>query len=378
MRDPSKFTDKQKDFHHRNKRRTNIGRCIICGSETTWNEDKGKYERLCSDKCKAEFSKVTKARIKDIYGTDNLAADPNFQRDKLLSGRSIAREYQFKDGGDPKIVLSSVEVAILDALEKLGFKSCDVDAPSKIVINYEFDGKKLNHIPDVFVPDLNLIISAKDSLASPNRHPNFIKDRAKNLAIYNHIVSNTKYNYAQIEGTQEAKATKMIIDACKYQIGSKGRFILPPRIDFVIYNESTVLPYAEDGNFELLIISYDDNGKFSGSGLIKDIYDKRVYCKTVDSDGNSGFLIHDINAIIDSYPKYKLFKISDLNIVDVLSDTKPTILNICDKYNLVHNNTIDSIVDVIENSFVERSLKYYNDLLKESVINLNMCGDYNA
>lgn len=230
------MTEKQIEFHNRNKYRKRIGRCVICSGESHWNEEKGRYDRFCSDACKAKYVEVRNKRMLDKYGTTNLAGDMDFQKNKLLANRSIAKVYEFQDG-QRRIVLSNIEYGILSELEKMGYASDDIDAPASFVINYEFEGQKKQHIPDIFIKSLNLIISAKDGLDNPNTHPSFQKDRKKNICIYKSILDNYKYNYIQIEGEKEVKATKSIMETAEKVIRKNTRLIIPPRIDFVLYRE---------------------------------------------------------------------------------------------------------------------------------------------
>lgn len=347
MRDPSKFTEKQKAFHHRNRRRAGrIGLCRICGAESEWNEEKGRYETFCSDKCKKKHSEIVGARIKDIYGIDNLAKDPVYQRDVLLAGRSIARSYEFKDG-DVKIVLSKVEYDILHELEKLGFTSEDIEAPCQTIIRYKLDGHILNHIPDIFIKSLNLIVSAKDGSISPNRHPAFRKDRIKNLAIYKEILDNTKFNYVQVEGLNEAKAIKMIIDACKYTIGNKGRFIMPPRVDFVIYNESdAVVPSQEVGRVEYIILMKSQDGEPIGFAFVDDIHSKKAWLKFNTNNLPPAKLYFNIFDVMKD-KRCEMFLVSNLNSTDILSEDDSSIHAVV--RSLGHDFTNDeySIEDII-------------------------------
>ena len=44
------------------------GHCIMCGNVTDWNEDKGRYERLCNDpKCHEAYKKMVAERTKKKY-----------------------------------------------------------------------------------------------------------------------------------------------------------------------------------------------------------------------------------------------------------------------------------------------------------------------
>ena len=107
------MTEKQKAFLERNKYRKNIGKCVICKKPTSWNEEKGRYNRFCSDECVKKYVEIRNKRMLDKYGTTNLASIPEFQKDKLMANRSIAKTYTFKDGGQ-KIVLSNIEYGILE------------------------------------------------------------------------------------------------------------------------------------------------------------------------------------------------------------------------------------------------------------------------
>lgn len=346
MRDPSKFTEKQKAYHERNKRSKRIGLCRICGSETDWNEETGRYEMFCSDECKQKHSEITAARIKDIYGIDNLAKDPVYQRDVMLAGRSIARNYEFKDG-DVKIVLSKVEYNILEELEKLGFTSDDIDAPCRTIIPYKMDGKVLNHIPDIFIKSLNLIISAKDSSLSPNRHPSFKKDRLKNLTIYKEILDNTKFNYAQIEGINEAKATKMIVDACRYTLGNKGRFIMPPRVDFVMYNESdSVVPSQEVGRVEYIILLKTQDGEPIGFAFVDDIHSKKAWLKLNVNGLPPSKLYFNVFDIMQD-KRCEMFMTATLNTIDILSQDDSSIHAVVRSLGCDFTDDIYSIEDIL-------------------------------
>ena len=230
------MTEKQKAFLERNKYRKNIGKCVICKKPTSWNEEKGRYNRFCSDECVKKYVEIRNKRMLDKYGTTNLAAIPEFQKDKLMANRSIAKTYTFKDGGQ-KIVLSNIEYGILEYLDNKGYTSEQIEAPASVIIPYKFEGKNLNHIPDIFVKPLNLIISGKDGLDNPNMSPHFIKDRKKNIAIFKEILDNWNFNYVQVEGEKEVKAldsTFMTIE----KLIKKGRVVIPPRIDFaLLYSE---------------------------------------------------------------------------------------------------------------------------------------------
>jgi hypothetical protein len=274
------MTDKQKAFLERNKYRKNIGNCVICKKPTTWNEEKGRYDRFCSDACVKKYVEIRNKRVLDKYGTTNLASIPDFQKDKLMANRGIAKTYTFKDGGR-KIVLSNIEYKILEYLDSAGYTSEDIEAPASIVIPYRFEGKNLNHIPDIFVRPLNLIISGKDGLDNPNMSPHFLKDRKKNIAIFKEILDNYNLNYVQVEGEKEVKALESTMLTIQKLMKKNGRVVIPPRIDFALYSESMKHIKHDDAMFRYFknFVVYNRNGVLTGFFIDDCIYYGTVYTR---------------------------------------------------------------------------------------------------
>ena len=66
------------------------GTCVNpkCHNETQWNEDVGRYDRYCSQKCTDEYIRVRNERMIKKYGTTNLLNDEEQQK-KMLSNRKI-------------------------------------------------------------------------------------------------------------------------------------------------------------------------------------------------------------------------------------------------------------------------------------------------
>ena len=274
------MTDKQKAFLERNKYRKNIGNCVICKKPTTWNEEKGRYDRFCSDACVKKYVEIRNKRVLDKYGTTNLASIPEFQKDKLMANRGIAKTYTFKDGGR-KIVLSNIEYRILEYLDNAGYTSEDIEAPASIVIPYRFEGKNLNHIPDIFVRPLNLIISGKDGLDNPNMSPHFLKDRKKNIAIFKEILDNYNLNYVQVEGEKEVKALESTMLTIQKLMKKNGRVVIPPRIDFALYSESMKHIQYDDAMYRYFknFVVYNKNGVLTGFFIDDCVYYGTVYTR---------------------------------------------------------------------------------------------------
>ena len=61
------MTDKQKAFLERNKYRKNIGNCVICKKPTSWNEEKGRYDRFCSDACVKKYVEIRNKRVLELH-----------------------------------------------------------------------------------------------------------------------------------------------------------------------------------------------------------------------------------------------------------------------------------------------------------------------
>lgn len=256
-------TPKQIIYHEKNKyKNKNIGICS-CGKPKAWNESKNKYEHFCgSEEHNAKLRQEYENNMMTTYGTANPAELPEHQV-AMMEGRSIAKRIQY--GKTEFVVLSEVEAETLRQLQKLNFPESDLEAPSLSVnIPYEMppDYKKRNHIPDIFVKSLNLLISCKDSVDNPNMHPNFKKDRFKSLYQYQAILNNTEYNFIQVEGVEDAKNIPMYIAHVKKAHSSKSRYVIPPRVDcFVLMNESFFLDTLVLNEQGYILTSESMNGK---------------------------------------------------------------------------------------------------------------------
>ena len=167
------------------------GHCIMCGNVTDWNEDKGRYERLCNDpKCHEAYKKMVAERTKKKYGTERLQTDSEYaeyvQR-KALAGRKMHGEYTFADGGKIEY-FGSYERKFLQFMDQvMHCESEDILAPAPS-IKYQYEGKTHLYIPDFYYIPYNLIIEIKDGGSNPNNHPHRtgedeLKLRAKEEAI---------------------------------------------------------------------------------------------------------------------------------------------------------------------------------------------------
>ena len=174
------------------------GRCIQCKNPTDWNEETGKYERFCKNpKCKAEYVKIAKKRMRDKYGKEYLLDDPEMQR-KMLAAKKISGEYSFSNGSGKIPYVGSYEKDFLMMMDKfMGYSATDIMGPSPHTYFYEYDGKKHFYIPDYYIPDLNLEIEIK---TQDNKHPKIQKiDKVKEKLKDEMMTANKSINYMKID-----------------------------------------------------------------------------------------------------------------------------------------------------------------------------------
>lgn len=163
-------------------------KCCICNSRIAkWNDYKGSYDRVCTNKkCKEAFDKKF---LNTQFNTVSGQAD-------LLSKRHISGKYIMSDGV-VKTYTGTYEKNCLQFLDKiLHVNSEDILAPG-IALEYEYDGKKLMYLTDFFYIPYNLIIEVKDGGDNPNRKE-MIEYRNKTTAKEKWIINNTDYNYIRL------------------------------------------------------------------------------------------------------------------------------------------------------------------------------------
>ena len=118
------------------------GKCIVCGKESLWNEDKCRYNRLCENPaCKVKYKNMVEKRIVNTYGktSRDMLLDPQHQ-EKMLANRKISGTYKFSDGGI-RTYTGSYEKKTLEFFDKVfNCKSEDIASPGP-VIEYVFKGE---------------------------------------------------------------------------------------------------------------------------------------------------------------------------------------------------------------------------------------------
>lgn len=187
---PQDYTATRLVFNLINKKE--YGTCVVCKSKTKWNEDKGRYERICESKvCHDKYVEYAHNNTKIVEKLN----DPEFQK-KMLANRSISGTYKFSDGG----VLSytgSYEKNLLEFMDKfMNIKSYDIMTPGPIV-EYTYEGEKRKWITDLYYIPYNLAFDVKDGGSNPNKR-NMPEYRAKQIAKERAIEELNKYNYIRL------------------------------------------------------------------------------------------------------------------------------------------------------------------------------------
>lgn len=225
------------------------GHCIMCGAVTDWNEDKGRYERLCNNpKCHEEYKKMVAERTKKKYGTERLQTDPEYaeyvQR-KALAGRKMHGEYKFADGGVIEY-FGSYEKKFLQFMDQvMHCKSEDILAPAPS-IKYMYNGEQHLYIPDFYYIPYNLIIEIKDGGSNPNNHPHRTgEDELKLRCKEEAIKQLNEFSYVRVVNNDFSQVLS-IMAVLKYNMAHRYK-------DPVVkVNESTLLEIAStvDKNFK--------------------------------------------------------------------------------------------------------------------------------
>lgn len=225
------------------------GHCIMCGNVTDWNEDKGRYERLCNDpKCHEAYKKMVAERTKKKYGTERLQTDPEYaeyvQR-KALAGRKMHGEYTFADGGKIEY-FGSYERKFLQFMDQvMHCESEDILAPAPS-IKYQYEGKTHLYIPDFYYIPYNLIIEIKDGGSNPNNHPHRTGDDELKLRAKEEAIRQlNEFSYVRVVNNDFSQVLS-IMAVLKYNMAHRYK-------DPVVkVNESTLLEIAStvDKNFK--------------------------------------------------------------------------------------------------------------------------------
>lgn len=138
-----------------------VGKCVMTGKPTKWNETTERYERFYDEAARQAYRDMFKQRMKAKYNAYHLLDDPEQQK-KMLDSRSISIDYKWNDGTVTK-VNSKLEEKFLEFLENIyQFHSEAItEAPT---IYYKIDSNTSSfYLPDFYIPSLQLIIEIKGS-----------------------------------------------------------------------------------------------------------------------------------------------------------------------------------------------------------------------
>lgn len=270
------------------------GHCIICKKVTDWNEDKGRYERLCNNPaCKEAYKKIVAERTKKVYGTERLQTDPEYAEEvqrKALEGRKMSGKYKFSDGGVVSF-MGSYEKKFLEFMDTvMRVKSEDILAPGPS-IKYVFEGQKHIYLPDFYYVPYNLIIEIKDGGDNRNTHPKRLgEEEAKIRAKEKAVADLKKYNYIRVTDNNFGQLMS-VMALLKYQLvysdyssdpiirinettlaedmsGTIGAALPPARASAPIIPTPSPMPYESDKD-NYYVVQYPKNNTFS-YGITKD------------------------------------------------------------------------------------------------------------
>jgi len=170
-------------------------------NKTEWNEQTGKYNRLCKEPaCKKKAGEIAEANLKKKTGKTRKErmSDPEVQRE-MLKNRANAGTYTFRDAKSTIGYMCSFEFDFLEFYDK-EFEGNPVDiVECPVVFEYFFEKEKHFYIPDFYILSLNLIIEIKDGGDDPNNHPKIqAVDKPKEKLKEEAVIHNGQYNYIKI------------------------------------------------------------------------------------------------------------------------------------------------------------------------------------
>ena len=231
---PKDFTASRIVFNIVNKKEK--GKCTICGKESSWDEDKCRYDRFCSDKCKKAYEQLAAERLKRVRGMtkQEMLKDPEYQNNVMLANRSISGKYKFQDG-TIRTYVGSYEHKFLEFMDKfLNVKSEDLETPGPI-IEYKFKGETHKWITDAYYAPYNLAFDIKEGGDNPNKRE-MSEYRAKQTAKEDAIRKQGKYNYIRLTDNKFEQLIELMLELKELYIENNGEYNPIIRI-----NESTVL-----------------------------------------------------------------------------------------------------------------------------------------
>ena len=200
------------------------GKCTECKKETEWDENKGRYNRQCSNPaCKASFIKKFESNMIRTQGVTRITSTPEGQ-EKMLANRRISGSYKFKNGIE-KTYTGSYELKALKFMDQvMNINPDDIMCPGPI-LQYEYDGKTHIYITDFYYIPYDLIIEVKDGGSHPNTR-NMPEYRGKQIAKEKYIINNTNYNYLRLTDNDLSQLLSVMADLKMQLVESSGERVI--------------------------------------------------------------------------------------------------------------------------------------------------------
>ena len=290
---PEGYTALRIAFNTINNKTT--GYCIICRKESDWNENKGRYERLCNNpQCHAKYKQMVAERNKSKYGTERLQTDARYAAEvqkKALAGRKISGVYKFTDGGQISYV-GSYEKQLLEFMDTvMHCKSEDIAAPGPS-IEYYLNGEKHLYLPDFFYVPYQLLIEIKDGGDNPNNHPHRIEEEKKNKAKEEAVKRLDRYSYVRVVNNDFSQLLT-VMAMIKYNM---------------IDNDSNPIIMSHESALKESLEEIDIDQKFIGSDKQSAI----INLNNILNDFNYGIIVNG-KAITEHIPydKYRTISYED-------------------------------------------------------------------
>ena len=303
------------------------GKCVVCASNTNWNENTNKYGRLCEKKsCREKLRDMYKTNMIRVHKTTTLLNDPEHQQ-KMLANRSISGTYSFEDGGK-RTYTGSYEKKLLEFMDTvLKVHSDDVITPGP-VLEYEYEGKKLKWITDVFYIPYNLVIEVKDGGSNPNNRQ-MDSYRDKQIKKEDMITSLGTYSYLRLTDNNFLQLLEVFMELKKNTVYDNKELV------FKINETVNGFPIDRPYRF-ILDYNHPNSDEHEGFALTNDIHTNNPLSQTFE-----GKLVKEQYDEFLENRTFTLYKFKgDINKYNkILEDYK----------NDVSNNNINYIYETLTN-----------------------------
>lgn len=360
---PKEVTPLQITFNTVNKKKEYYGRCTECGKPTSWDEDKGRYNRQCGEACKKHYVQYMKNNMKKVYGKEHMLNDMEYQ-DKMLKGRSISGKYTWSDG-TTKDYVGKYEKNALEFIDKvLRVKSEDLITPGP-VIEYEYNGQKHKWITDMYYVPYNLCFDIKDGGNNPNNRemPEY---RAKQDAKEAAIAAQNEYNYIRLTDNNFSQLMELFFELkMQMDINNSNDKII--RINEEVALTMCAIPPTDyRGGY---VIPYMMKNTFvKGYGYSND--ESLSMVDVINTDGNKETKTRE--EFLSMVDDYSIFKHKTNKITESNNKESYTIDEFY--YELTSKRLLDEKQLLLDEDFIEVSkfedkLEAYSNIIKATMLN---------